>query len=62
MKGLPGTPHVLAQRGTARRFYPVARISQKGSGSNKFCLAVLVGRVQSEASPATPLGKLSKIE
>jgi hypothetical protein len=56
MKGLAGTLHALAQRGTAYGSYPVAKVSNNGSGPNKFCLAKLVGRAQSEASPATPLG------
>ena len=34
---------VLAERGTQCGFYPVAEIYGMGSGSNKFCLEVLVG-------------------
>ncbi|WP_455243670.1 hypothetical protein [Petrachloros mirabilis] len=34
---------VLAERGTLQMVYPVAKNNSIASGSNKFCLAVLVG-------------------
>jgi hypothetical protein len=41
VRGLVRSSPMLAQRGTlSKGFHPVAKNSTKGSGSNKFCLAV----------------------
>jgi len=45
---------VLAERGTQENengCYPVAKINNMGSGSNKFCLAVLVRRAHDGTDP-----------